>query len=81
MDDAASGVRAWLEGKVPAEWSAQPPLVAVDRDEISVVLALREAFVLEGQRISVTTSVGVSAIDPISEPDTERRWNATAGGQ
>ncbi len=44
LADAAAAVRAWLDGRLPGEWSAQPPEVVVDRDEVSVVLALPEAW-------------------------------------
>lgn len=42
LEDAAEGVRAWLSGRLPAAWSAQPPQVVVDREEVSVVLELPE---------------------------------------
>lgn len=44
LADAAEAVSAWLAGRLPAQWSAQPPEVAVDRDEITVVLTLPEAW-------------------------------------
>ena len=35
-------VEAWFEGRLPEEWLAKPPHVAVDRDEIVVVVPLAE---------------------------------------
>lgn len=44
LADAATGVRAWLEGRIPQEWSSRAPEVVVDRDEVSVVLALADGW-------------------------------------
>ncbi len=35
-------VRAWFDGRLPEGWSAEPPEVAFDRDEIVVVVPLGE---------------------------------------
>ncbi len=34
------GVRAWLTGRLPAEWTAIPPSVVVDREEITVIVTV-----------------------------------------
>ena len=35
-------MQAWFEDRLPPEWSVEPPEVAVDRDEILVVVAVVE---------------------------------------
>jgi hypothetical protein len=35
-------VRGWFTGRLPAEWSAAPAEITVDREEITVVLALSD---------------------------------------
>lgn len=39
-DDANERVGGWFIGRLPASWQAQPPVVTVDREEITVVLTI-----------------------------------------
>ncbi len=36
-DDSASGLRAWLTGRLPADWFVGDPEVVQDREEITIV--------------------------------------------
>jgi hypothetical protein len=38
--NAATSVSAWFTERLPAEWAATPPSVSVDREEITVILAV-----------------------------------------
>ena len=40
MSDAANDISAWFRGRLPDAWTTSPPDIAVDRDEITVVLTL-----------------------------------------
>ena len=76
LADAAAGVRAWLEGRIPAEWTTQPPEVVVDRDEVSVVLALAEAW---GTGHGATQRFRVETREQriVLARGMERQWNRT----
>jgi hypothetical protein len=39
-DEALERVRGWFAGRMPQEWQSRPAQVTVDREEITVVLAL-----------------------------------------
>jgi Arc/MetJ-type ribon-helix-helix transcriptional regulator len=39
-DEAQERVRGWFAGRLPETWVAAPPRVAIDREEITVVLEL-----------------------------------------
>jgi hypothetical protein len=41
-NEAQERVRGWFTGRVPEEWQASPVEVAVDREEISVLLTLTD---------------------------------------
>ena len=47
-NEAVERVRGWFTGRVPEEWQAQPVEVAVDREEISVLLALPDVELADG---------------------------------
>lgn len=37
-EQAGERVRGWFAGRLPYDWQAQPPEIAVDREEVTVVL-------------------------------------------
>lgn len=39
-NEAQERVRGWFSGRLPAEWTVEPAQVAVDREEITVVLTI-----------------------------------------
>lgn len=41
-------VRGWFTGRLPDEWRAAPPAITVDRDEITVLLHVRDVEVAQG---------------------------------
>ncbi|HEX6516428.1 MAG TPA: hypothetical protein VF049_12710 [Nocardioidaceae bacterium] len=41
-------VRGWFTGRLPEEWSQQPPAITVDREEITVMLTLPDVEAAEG---------------------------------
>ena len=46
-NEALERVRGWFTGRLPADWSAAPAEITVDREEITVVLTLSD---IEGRR-------------------------------
>ena len=44
-ESSTSSIVAWFSGRLPAEWAATAPQIAVDRDEITVVVAIDEPTV------------------------------------
>ena len=46
-NEALERVRGWFTGRLPADWSAAPAEITVDREEITVVLTLSD---VEGPR-------------------------------
>lgn len=41
-DEAQERVRGWFTGRLPEEWRSAPPEIAIDREEITVVLTLSD---------------------------------------
>ena len=41
-DEALERVRGWFTGRLPDDWQVQPPQITVDRDEITVMLAVAD---------------------------------------
>ena len=39
-DEALERVRGWFTGRLPADWTAEPPTITVDREEITVLLSV-----------------------------------------
>jgi len=39
-DEAQERVRGWFSGRLPSEWTPEPAQVAVDREEVTVVLTI-----------------------------------------
>lgn len=39
-DDAGERVGGWFVGRLPSSWQVEPPVVTVDREEITVVLTI-----------------------------------------
>jgi hypothetical protein len=39
---SAKDIEAWFTGRLPNEWTAQPPEMTIDRDEITVLVRLDE---------------------------------------
>jgi Arc/MetJ-type ribon-helix-helix transcriptional regulator len=38
-DEEKAAVRGWFSGRLPKEWTVEPPRVTIDREEITVVLS------------------------------------------
>jgi hypothetical protein len=47
-DETQEKVRGWFNGRLPDEWRAEPPVITIDREEITVVLALADVELPEG---------------------------------
>ena len=47
-DDALERVRGWFAGRLPDDWQVQPPQITVDRDEITVLLAVADVDLPDG---------------------------------
>ena len=41
-DEQQQAVTGWFAGRLPREWTVEPPQVAVDREEITVVLTVED---------------------------------------
>ncbi len=41
-DDEKEAVRGWFAGRLPKEWTVEPPRVTIDREEITVVLTTED---------------------------------------
>ena len=41
-DEDLERVRGWFTGRLPDDWQVQPPQITVDRDEITVMLAVAD---------------------------------------
>ncbi|MGZ5417190.1 MAG: hypothetical protein ACXWDI_08430 [Nocardioides sp.] len=41
-EEALERVRGWFTGRLPDDWQVQPPQITVDRDEITVMLAVAD---------------------------------------
>ena len=75
LEDAAAGVRAWLQGRLPAGWTGQPPEVAVDRDEVSVVLVLPEEEGTTGKEVAARFRERTREERIALARGIERQWN------
>jgi hypothetical protein len=51
-------VRGWFTGRLPAEWNVEPPRVTVDREEITVVLAIEDVAAAESEAETAEARVG-----------------------
>ncbi len=49
MQEDLGRVRGWFSGRLPEEWQAEPPDVAVDREEITVVLHLADVAAAQAE--------------------------------
>ena len=47
-NDALERVRGWFSGRLPADWTAAPAEVTVDREEITVLLTVPDVETAEG---------------------------------
>jgi hypothetical protein len=54
--DDLGRIRGWFSGRLPEEWQAEPPDVAVDREEITVVLHLADVAAAQGDQPGETPS-------------------------
>ncbi len=65
-------IAAWLRGRLPESWVAEPPEVTVDREEITVLLAL-------GETTASTGDAHAPAAAETTEPaETAKASSATA---
>ena len=48
-NEALERVRGWFTGRLPADWSAAPAEITVDREEITVVLTLSDIEGADGE--------------------------------
>ena len=60
--EALERVRGWFTGRLPADWSAAPAEITVDREEITVVLTLSdiEGADIEGADVEASGESGLS---------------------
>jgi Arc/MetJ-type ribon-helix-helix transcriptional regulator len=49
-DEEKAAVRGWFSGRLPKEWTVEPPRVTIDREEITVVLSTDD--VTEGSEVA-----------------------------
>ena len=47
-NDALERVRGWFSGRLPADWTAAPADVTVDREEVTVILTVPDVQTAEG---------------------------------
>jgi hypothetical protein len=47
MTNERSTIEAWFAGRLPADWTTQSPTIEIDREEITVVLALEAPTLID----------------------------------
>jgi Arc/MetJ-type ribon-helix-helix transcriptional regulator len=71
--EAQERVRGWFTGRVPDEWQEQPVEVAVDREEISVLLTLPDVALAEGTSDAETHEARAGRVKAFREDTREKR--------
>ena len=57
-DEQQQAVTGWFAGRLPQEWTVEPPRVAVDREEITVVLTIEDVSPGESDVATAEARVG-----------------------
>ena len=66
-------VRAWLIGRLPASWFVEPPSVALDREEITVIGRIPEAALSDDAADSERAAAGHGRAQAFREDTREER--------
>ncbi|CAN5220925.1 hypothetical protein BH18ACT9_BH18ACT9_13380 [soil metagenome] len=66
-------IRGWFAGRLPEEWQSAPAEVTVDRDEITVVLALTDVELAEGTAAAEVAEARAGRAKAFREDTRERR--------
>jgi hypothetical protein len=89
----ADRISAWLRGRLPGPWAAEPPSVTVDREEITVVITIATDATASGELAEEEAAGRITRFreetrrERISIAEEAQRrygrkvaWGATAGG-
>jgi hypothetical protein len=57
-EDQRQAVTGWFSGRLPQEWTVEPPRVAIDREEITVVLTIDDVAEGESQVATAEARAG-----------------------
>ncbi|WP_109509932.1 hypothetical protein [Nocardioides speluncae] len=72
-DEALEKVRGWFTGRLPQEWTAQPPTITVDREEVVVMLTLPDVELAKGASESETAEARAGRAKAFREETRDRR--------
>jgi hypothetical protein len=71
----------WFAGRLPQEWQAAPPEVTIDRDEITVMLALPDVEQAEADTEAVVEETRAGRASAFREDTRERRMEIAREAQ
>ncbi|HEY6932452.1 MAG TPA: hypothetical protein VI452_03565 [Marmoricola sp.] len=80
-EEAVERVRGWFAGRLPAEWQVSPAEVTIDREEITVVLALPDVELAEGASEAETEEARAGRARGFREDTREQRMRIAREAQ
>ena len=72
-DSKVEQVRGWFTGRLPEEWQTTPAEVRVDREEVTVVVAVPAPEVAEGTAAAEVAAARTGRAKAFREDTRERR--------
>ena len=74
-DSTSSSITAWFTGRLPAAWVSTAPRIAVDRDEITVVLTVDEPTIDNGESDADRAEAATGRMSAFREDTREQRMS------
>jgi hypothetical protein len=66
-------VRGWFNGRVPKKWQQEPPVITIDREEITVVLTIADVDLPEDVSAAEAAETRAGRIKAFREDTREKR--------
>lgn len=73
MTNELSSIRAWFLGRLPEEWASPEPVITIDREEITVVVAIEPPKLPDGASDADQAEALDGAISRFREDTRDRR--------
>ena len=80
-DEARERVRGWFTGRLPADWTAEPPEITIDREEITVVLTIADVEAAEGASDAERAEARAGRARAFREDTREQRMDIASEAQ
>ena len=81
ITDERERVRGWFTGRLPADWTAEPPEITIDREEITVVLTIAAVAAAEGASDAERAEARAGRARAFREDTREQRMDIASEAQ